>query len=107
NGQLLIFSYIEPRPPGILTSERLAVLAYYVNSAAGWQFQGGGATGLPAGMSLADVAMGFTTFGPDQRYTAYFGVIENNNASTLTFEEPNGARHTENLKGQQTVLFLN
>lgn len=107
DGQLLIFSYIEPRPAGVLTAERVAVLTYYVNGPDGWQRQGGGNTGLVAGMSLADVAMGFTTFGPDQRYTAYYGVIENSNAYTLTFEEPNGARHTENLKGQPTVLLVN
>jgi hypothetical protein len=91
----------------VLTAERVAILAYYVNVPGGWQLQGGGNTGLVAGMSLADVAMGYTTFGPDQQYTAYYGVVENTNAATLTFEEPNGARHTENLKGQHTVLLIN
>ncbi len=106
-GQLLLFSYIEPHPPGILTPNRLAVLAYYVNESDGWHFQGGGLTGMPAAMNLADAALGFTAFGPDQQWTAYYGVLENTNAVSLSFEEPNGARHTENVKGQQTVLFLN
>ncbi|HEY8695209.1 MAG TPA: hypothetical protein VIR57_20970 [Chloroflexota bacterium] len=106
-GQLLLFSYIEPRPPGILTAERLAVLSWYVNEGDGWHFRGGGSTGLPAGMSTADVSLGFTAFGPDQQYTAYYGVVENTNAVSLAFEEPNGARHSQNVKGQRTVLFLN
>ncbi|MFI5268229.1 MAG: hypothetical protein ACHQ7M_12715 [Chloroflexota bacterium] len=106
-GQLLLFSYIEPRPPGILTAERLAVLNYYVDQGDGWHFQGGGSTGSPAGMNAADVSLGFTAFGPDQQYTAYYGVIENTNAVSLAFEEPNGAGHSQNVKGQRTVLFLN
>jgi hypothetical protein len=106
-GQLLLFSYIEPKPATVLNAERVAVLNYYVNTAGGWQFQGGGATGLAAGMNLADVAMGFTAFGPDQQYTAYYGVIENANTVALTFEEPNGAPHSENVKSRKTVLYLN
>jgi hypothetical protein len=106
-GQLLLFSYIEPHPTGILTSGRVAVLNYYVHGANGWTFAGGGGTGLVAGMNLADVSMGFTSFGPDQRYVAYYGVVENTNAVSLTFEEPNGARHSQSLKGQRTLLFLN
>lgn len=106
-GQLLLFSYIEPHPSTILTAERQAILTYYVNSPDGWHYAGGGEAGLPAGMSLADVAMGFTAFGPNQEYVAYFGVIENANAVSLSFQEPNGAGHTENVKSQRTVLFLN
>ncbi len=34
-------------------------------------------------------------------------MVENTNAARLAFEEPNGARHTQNLKGQRTLLFLN
>ncbi|HVA25648.1 MAG TPA: hypothetical protein VMW62_14790 [Chloroflexota bacterium] len=106
-GQLLLFSYIEPRPAGILTAERLAVLTYYKDQGDGWHFQGGGSYGLAAGMNMADVSLGFTAFGPDQQYTAYYGVVENTNAVTLAFVEPNGARHSQNVKGQRTVLFLN
>jgi hypothetical protein len=106
-GQLLLFSYIEPSPPGSLTPARLALLADYVNQGDGWHFAGGGSSGMPAGMNVADVSLGFTAFGPDQQYTAYYGVIENTNAVSLAFEEPNGARHTENVKGQRTVLLLN
>jgi hypothetical protein len=106
-GQLLLFSYIEPHPATVLTAERIAVLNYYVDASDGWHFEGGGATGLPAVMGLADVAMGFTTFGDNQAYEAYYGVIENTNAVSLRFEEPNGAGHTQNVKGQRTVLFVN
>ncbi len=106
-GQLLLFSYIEPHPPGSLAAGRIAVLAYYVNAGDGWHFEGGGSDGLPAAMNMADVSLGFTTFGPNQRFTAYYGVVENTNAARLAFEEPNGARHTQNLKGQRTLLFLN
>ncbi|HEX6513183.1 MAG TPA: hypothetical protein VF157_12835 [Chloroflexota bacterium] len=106
-GQLLLFSYIEPRPAGILTPERLAVLTYFVDQSGGWQFAGGGAAGLPAGMNVADVSLGFTAFGLDQQYTAYYGVVENTNAVSLSFQEPNGVRHTQSLKGQRTVLFTN
>ena len=106
-GQLLLFSYIEPHPPASLASERLAVLAYYVDRSDGWHFEGGGSTGTPAGMNVADVALGFTAFGPNQQYTAYYGVVENTNAVSLEFHEPNGAGHTVNVKGQRTVLFLN
>src|SRR5579862_4179949 len=62
-GQLLLFSYIEPDPAGILTAERIATLNYYTDASDGWHFEGGGTTGLPAGMSVADAAMGFTAFG--------------------------------------------
>jgi hypothetical protein len=106
-GQLLLFSYIEPHPRGILTLERIAVLTYWVDSAGGWRYEGGGSTPDPAGMSLADVALGFTTFGADQQYTAYYGVVENSNTVSVSFKEPNGAGHTENVKGQRTLLFLN
>jgi hypothetical protein len=106
-GQLLLFSYIEPHPAGVLTSGRVGVLNYYVNGSNGWQFEGGGSTGLVAGMNVADVSMGFTSFGSGQRYLAYYGVVENANAVSLSFEEPSGARHTQNLKGQRTVLFVN
>lgn len=106
-GQLLLFSYIEPHPAVVLTSARVAMLTYYVDQADGWHFEGGGVTGSPAVMGLADMAMGFTAFGPDENYTAYYGVIENTNAVSLRFEEPNGAAHTQNVKGQQTVLFVN
>lgn len=107
DGQLLLFSYIEPRPANVLMSERVAILTYYVDGRQGWQFQGGGNTGLTAGMGMADVAMGFTAFGPNQRYVAYYGVIENTNAVTLSFQEPNRGKHSEDVKGQRTVLFLN
>ena len=106
-GQLLLFSYIEPHPPTSLNAERLAVLTYEVDQSDGWHFEGGGSAGLPAGMNVADVALGFTAFGANQQYTAYYGVIENTNAVSLEFQEPNGAGHTEKIKGQRTVLFLN
>ncbi|MDE3078066.1 MAG: hypothetical protein KGJ86_21795, partial [Chloroflexota bacterium] len=85
-GQLLLFSYIEPHPQGSLVPQRLAVLSYYTNTSAGWQFSGGGTTGVPARMNLADVALGFTAFGPGDRYVAYFVVVENTNARRLTFQ---------------------
>jgi len=107
NGQLLLFSYVEPHPADNLTAERVAVLTYYVNSSSGWQFSGGGNTGLVPGMADSDVSMGFTAFGPNQQFTAYYGVIENTNTATLDFEEPSGAKHTQDVNGQQTVLFLN
>jgi len=106
-GQLLLFSYIDPKPSSILTAERLAILTYYVNGPGGWQFAGGGTVGLAAGMNLADVAMGFTTFGAGQQYVAYYGVVENTNAVSVSFQEPSGAGHTENVKGQKTILFVN
>ncbi|MHB8620188.1 MAG: hypothetical protein ACYDAG_11585 [Chloroflexota bacterium] len=105
--QLLMFSYVEPSVPGRLTPERVAVLADYADGKDGWTFAGGGKTGLTAGMNVADVAMGVTAFGENQRYVAYYGVVENSNAVTLSFQEANGARHTRNIHGHKTVLFLN
>ncbi len=107
SGQLLLFSYIEPRPPGVLTQERIAILTYFVNGPDGWEYQGGGTVGPPAAMGVADVAMGFTAFGPDRRYTAYFGVVENKNATSLAFQEPNGVRHRQSLTGESTILYVN
>jgi hypothetical protein len=106
-GQLLLFSYIDPAPPTSVSAERMAVLSWYMNGSDGWTFSGGGSSGLEAGMGIADVSMGFTAFGPNQQYTAYYGVVENTNAVTLTFQEPNGAGHTMPLKGQQTILLTN
>jgi hypothetical protein len=105
-GQLLLFSYIEPHPATVLTPQRTAVLTYYVNGSDGWLYQGGGG-GLAAGMGAADMSLGFTTFGLEDRFTAYYGVVENANAVSLSFEEPNGVRHSQSLKGQRTVLYLN
>ncbi|HUZ76372.1 MAG TPA: hypothetical protein VMV93_02190 [Chloroflexota bacterium] len=106
-GQLLLFSYIDPNPPQRLTPERIALLNYYVNSSQGWRFEGGGATGLPAGMSVAAIALGLTTFGSQNQYVAYYGVIENAGAISLAFKEPSGAGHTLDIKGQHTFLVLN
>ncbi len=106
-GQLLLFSYIEPHPAGRLTQERMALLSYYINGANGWQFSGGGTRGHTAGMNVADISLGLTSFGLNEQYVAYYGVVENANASSLFFTEPNGASHTLNLKGQKTILLLN
>ncbi|MBV8086862.1 MAG: hypothetical protein JO247_18810 [Chloroflexi bacterium] len=106
-GQLLLFSYIDPAPPTSASAERMAVLSWYVNGPAGWTFSGGGSAGLEAGMGIADVSMGFTAFGTDQQYTAYYGVVENTNAVTLTFQEPDGAGHTIPLKGETTIVLIN
>ncbi|MGH2519306.1 MAG: hypothetical protein ACRDF8_05830, partial [Chloroflexota bacterium] len=106
-GQLLLFSFIDPHPAQRLTPERIALLNFYVNSSRGWRFEGGGSTGVPAGMSVAAIALGLTTFGLQNQYVAYYGVIENAGAVSLAFREPNGAGHTLDIKGEHTFWVLN
>ena len=42
--------------------------------------EGGGVRGIPASMTDTDVSMGFTAFGSDDRFVAYYGVVLNTNA---------------------------